>query len=168
MPTIHRLVPCLWFDRQAEAAVNLYVSIFPNSKVGRISRYGEAGKEIHGQEPGAVMAVTFELDGHPFMALNGGPMFKFTEAISFQLNCDTQDEIDHYWEKLRAGGDPNAQQCGWLKDQFGLSWQVVPDTIGAWLTSTDTVARDRAFAAMMKMKKPDVAALQRAFEGESA
>ena len=126
MPTKHRIVPCLWFDNQAEEAAKYYVSIFKNSKIGAISRYGEAGREVHRRPPGSVMTVEFELDGQAFTGLNGGPLFKFNEAVSFQVNCATQAEVDYYWDKLTAGGDPKAQQCGWLKDRFGVSWQVVP------------------------------------------
>ncbi len=129
MPKIQRIAPCLWFDDQGEDAAEYYVSIFKNSRIGTIGRYGEAGQEIHGRPPGSVMIVEFELDGQKFTALNGGPLFKFSEAISFQISCETQEEVDYYWEKLTAGGDENAQQCGWLKDKFGLSWQVVPTIV---------------------------------------
>lgn len=118
--------PCLWFDDQGEEAAKFYTAIFPNSKIVAVTHYSEAGQEVHGKKPGSVMTVEFELNGQPFTALNGGPIFKFNEAISFQIHCDTQDEIDHYWERLGAGGDPNAQQCGWLKDRYGVSWQIVP------------------------------------------
>src|SRR5262245_53508886 len=121
-----KITPCLWFDDQAEPAAGFYTSIFPNSKIGRIARYGEAGFEIHRRPAGTVLTVAFELNGQPFTALNGGPVFKFNEAVSFQIECDSQEEIDYYWEKLGAGGDKKAQQCGWLKDKFGLSWQVNP------------------------------------------
>ncbi|HET7110500.1 MAG TPA: VOC family protein, partial [Gemmatimonadales bacterium] len=126
MATLHPIAPCLWFDDQAEDAAAFYISIFPNSKIVSVARYGEAGKETHGRPPGSVMVVEFELNGQPFTALNGGPVFTFNEAVSFQLYCETQEELDRYWEKLGAGGDPKAQVCGWLKDKFGLSWQVVP------------------------------------------
>ena len=121
-----RIAPCLWFDSQAEQAAAFYISVFKNSRIVNVSRYTEAGREIHQRPVGSVMTVTFELDGQPFTALNGGPVFKFNEAISLQVHCDNQKEIDYYWNALSKGGDPNAQQCGWLKDQFGLSWQVVP------------------------------------------
>jgi predicted 3-demethylubiquinone-9 3-methyltransferase (glyoxalase superfamily) len=123
MPVVKKITPCLWFNNEAEAAAHFYTGIFKNSKIGAISRYGKAGQEYHGRPEGSVMTVAFELDGQPFTALNGGPIFKFTEAISFQIFCDTQQEVDHYWNKLTAGGDPNAQQCGWVKDKFGVSWQ---------------------------------------------
>ncbi|MNF56145.1 3-demethylubiquinone-9 3-methyltransferase [compost metagenome] len=162
---IHTITPCLWFDHQAEAAANFYVGIFPNSKITTISHYGEAGKEIHGKEPGSVLTVGFELDGQGFTALNGGPIFTFTEAVSFQVTCDTQDELDYFWDRLSAGGDDNAKQCGWLKDRYGLSWQVVPAALVAMLTDPDTAGVQRAFTAMLQMKKLDIAALKKAFEG---
>ncbi|MFC5698917.1 VOC family protein [Pseudomonas sp. GCM10022186] len=162
---IHAITPCLWFDDQAEAAANFYIGIFPNSKITAISHYGEAGKEIHGKEPGSVLTVNFELDGQAFTALNGGPIFTFTEAVSFQVHCETQDEVDHYWERLSAGGDDNAKQCGWLKDRYGLSWQVVPAALVAMLTDPDTASAQRVFTAMLQMKKLDIAALKKAFAG---
>ena len=162
-----RIAPCLWFDDQGEDAARFYTSVFPNSKIVAISRYGEAGREVHGRPPGSVLTVAFELDGQPFTALNGGPVFKFNEAVSLQVFCDTQQEVDFYWDKLRAGGDEKAQQCGWLKDKFGLSWQVVPVAMLDMLVDPDYAKSQRAFAAMMKMKKLDIAALKRAFEGEA-
>jgi predicted 3-demethylubiquinone-9 3-methyltransferase (glyoxalase superfamily) len=158
-----RITPCLWFDSQAEEAAKFYTGIFKNSKIGTISRYTESGQEIHGQKPGSVLTVAFELDGAPFTALNGGPVFKFNEAVSLQIYCDTQDEVDHYWNKLSAGGDPNAQQCGWLKDKYGLSWQVVPRVMMEMLTDPDRKKADKAMAAMLEMKKLDIAALERVF-----
>jgi predicted 3-demethylubiquinone-9 3-methyltransferase (glyoxalase superfamily) len=166
MPTFHRITPCLWFDDQAEEAAELYTSIFPNSKITRVARYGEAGKEFHGKEPGSVMTVVFELDGHSFTALNGGPIFKFNEAISLQVNCETQEEVDHYWEKLSAGGDPGAQQCGWLKDRFGVSWQVVPNIVQELLSDNDPVKSQHAMSALLRMKKIDIAVLKQATAGE--
>lgn len=163
--TPHRITPCLWFDRQAEEAANFYTGIFKNSKITQISRYGEAGQEVHGQKPGSVMVVAFELDGHSFTALNGGPVFKFNEAVSFQVQCDTQEEIDDYWRQLSAGGDPDAQQCGWLKDKYGASWQIVPRTMGEMMTSSEAAKSDRVMAAMLKMKKLDLAALNKAYAG---
>ena len=163
--TPHRITPCLWFDRQAEEAANFYTGIFKNSKITQISRYGEAGQEVHGQKPGSVMVVAFELDGHSFTALNGGPVFKFNEAVSFQVQCDTQEEIDDYWRQLSAGGDPDAQQCGWLKDKYGASWQIVPRTMGKMMTSSEAAKSDRVMAAMLKMKKLDLAALNQAYAG---
>ena len=159
------ITPCLWFDGEAEPAANFYVGIFQNSRVTDISRYGEAGREVHGQPAGKVLTVAFELDGRPFTALNGGPQFKFNEAVSFQVPCKDQKEIDHYWEKLGAGGDPAAQQCGWLKDRYGVSWQVFPSRIMDMLQDEDRRKADRAMAAMMEMKKMDLAALERAYRG---
>jgi predicted 3-demethylubiquinone-9 3-methyltransferase (glyoxalase superfamily) len=162
---IHTIVPCLWFDDQAEAAANFYVGIFPNSKITAMSRYGEAGRDVHGREPGSVLTVDFVLDGQRFTALNGGPVFTFNEAVSFQIHCDDQDELDYYWDRLRDGGDPNAQQCGWLKDRYGLSWQVVPIAMLEMLEDSLSERSQRAFAAMMQMKKLDIAALKKAFDG---
>lgn len=157
--------PCLWFDTQAEEAAKFYTSIFKNSKIVTTCRYPDAGKEIHGKPPGSVMTVEFELDGQPFTALNGGPHFKFNEAISFQIECETQEELDGYWEKLSAGGDPAAQQCGWLKDKFGLSWQVVPKGMPEMMNDPDISKAERAFKAMLGMKKLEIEELQRAFVG---
>ena len=166
MMTLQRITPCLWFDNQAEEAARFYTGIFKNSKVTQISHYGEAGQEVHGQKPGSVMIVAFELDGHSFTALNGGPAFKFNEAVSFQVQCDTQEEIDHYWALLSAGGDVKAQQCGWLKDKYGASWQIVPRIMGELMTSGDAARSDRVMAAMLKMKKLDLAVLNHAFAGQ--
>jgi predicted 3-demethylubiquinone-9 3-methyltransferase (glyoxalase superfamily) len=165
MPVVKKITPCLWFDDQAEAAANYYVSVFKNSKITNISRYGEAGKEVHGRKPGSVMTVAFELDGQPFTGLNGGPLFKFSEAISFQVFCDTQAEVDHYWSKLTLGGDPRAQQCGWVKDKFGVSWQIIPAVLMDMLLDPDATKSQRAMAAMMQMKKLDIAALKQAYAG---
>ena len=166
MPAIQKIAPCLWFDHQAEEAAKFYVAIFKNSRIGTISRYGEAGREIHARQPGSVMTVEFELDGQSFTALNGGPLFKFTEAISFQVNCETQEEVDHFWEKLTAGGDPASQQCGWLKDQFGVSWQIVPSVLSALMSGPDPAKSARAMNALLQMKKLDIAALKRAYDGK--
>jgi predicted 3-demethylubiquinone-9 3-methyltransferase (glyoxalase superfamily) len=165
MPRVQRIAPCLWFDSEGEEAAKFYTGIFENSRIGRISRYGEAGREVHGRPSGSVMTVEFELDGQRFTALNGGPVFKFNEAISFQVNCETQKEVDYYWEKLSAGGDPQAQQCGWLKDKFGVSWQVVPTILADLMTDRDTARAGRAMAALLKMKKLDIEGLKRAGEG---
>lgn len=165
MSTLSTITPCLWFDDQAEEAANLYTSIFKNSKINTISRYGEAGRDVHGRPAGSVMAVAFELDGQSFSALNGGPIFKFNEAISLQVHCKDQDEVDYYWSKLGEGGDPQAQQCGWLKDRYGLSWQVVPAVLYDMLNDPESAKSQRAFTAMMQMKKFDIAALQRAYDG---
>jgi predicted 3-demethylubiquinone-9 3-methyltransferase (glyoxalase superfamily) len=168
MQLSHRIAPCLWFDHQAEEAAQYYVSIFRNSRIVSISRYGEAGQEIHHRPPGSVMLVAFELDGQPFTALNGGPVFTFNEAVSLQVYCNTQQEIDYYWEKLSADGDPRAQQCGWLKDKFGLSWQVVPSMMAELVKNHESVSAGRVMTAMLKMKKIDVAELQHAAKAEVA
>ncbi len=165
MPQVRTIVPCLWFDSEAEQAANFYVSVFPNSRIGDISRYGEAGKEFHGRPAGSVLTVAFELDGQPFTALNGGPIFKFNEAVSFQVMCETQEEIDRYWEKLGEGGDPNARQCGWLKDKFGLSWQIVPTIVQQLVSDPSNPGSQRAMQALMGMKKLDIAALKAAYAG---
>src|SRR5262245_22127159 len=162
---LKKFTPCLWFDDQGEEAAKFYTAIFPNSMIVTVTHYSEAGQEIHGKKPGSVMTVEFELNGQPFTALNGGPIFKFNEAISFQIHCDTQEEIDRYWEKLGAGGDPNAQQCGWLKDRYGLSWQVVPTEMLNLFGDPDRARAGRAMQAMLGMKKLDLAALRRAADG---
>jgi predicted 3-demethylubiquinone-9 3-methyltransferase (glyoxalase superfamily) len=164
MASIQRITPCLWFDEQAEDAARFYSGIFPNSRIVAVSRYGKAGHEIHGRPAGSVMTVAFELDGLPFTALNGGPLFKFSEAISLQVNCDSQQEIDYYWERLTAGGDERAQHCGWLKDRYGISWQVVPSVIQD-LVKEGGEKGDRVMSALLKMKKLDLAALTRAAAG---
>ena len=164
MPSAPRITPCLWFDSQAEEAAEYYVGIFKNSKIRNIGRYGEAGKEIHGRSPGSVMIVEFELDGHTFTALNGGPIFKFTEAVSLQVRCKDQKDVDYYWDKLSAGGDPKAQVCGWLKDKYGLSWQIVPDVVPKLLGDHKSAKSQRAMAEMMRQKKPDIAAMQKAYD----
>jgi predicted 3-demethylubiquinone-9 3-methyltransferase (glyoxalase superfamily) len=160
-----RITPCLWFDHQAEEAANYYVGIFKNSRITTVSRYGKAGQEVHGQPPGSVMVVAFELDGQTFTALNGGPLFKFTEAISLQVNCETQAEIDYYWAKLGQGGDATAQQCGWVRDQYGLSWQVVPALLQTLFVGASNEKTDRAMTAVMQMKKLDIAQIQQAYDG---
>lgn len=165
MPSVRHIRPCLWFDNQAEEAANFYVSVFKNSRIIQVARYSEVGVEIHGRAAGSVMTVTFELDGHPFLALNGGPHFKFNEAISFEVGCNTQEEIDYYWQKLTAGGDAKAQQCGWLKDRFGVSWQIVPVTMEEYMADHTSPEAKRVMAAMLKMKKLDLAELERAAAG---
>jgi predicted 3-demethylubiquinone-9 3-methyltransferase (glyoxalase superfamily) len=165
MAAIHRIVPCLWFADQAEEAAKYYIGIFRNSRITATTRYGSAGVEVHGRPPGSVMTVEFELDGQTFTALNGGPHFTFNEAVSFQIMCDTQEEIDYYWDRLTAGGDPKAQVCGWLKDRFGLSWQVVPKGMEEMLKEPESPGARRAFEAMLQMKKIDIDELQRAYEG---
>ena len=160
-----RITPFLWFDHEAEQAAKHYVSIFPNSRIVKVARYGEAGKEVHGRATGSVMTVEFDLDAERFMALNGGPLFKFNESVSFMVHCATQKDVDYYWDKLGAGGDPKARQCGWLKDKFGLSWQVVPTEMLAMLDDPGSPKSQRAFKAMMGMKKLDLEALRRAYAG---
>jgi predicted 3-demethylubiquinone-9 3-methyltransferase (glyoxalase superfamily) len=165
MAITQRITPCLWFDDQAEEAANYYVGIFKNSRIRTITRYSSAGFEFHHRPAGSVMVVSFELDGQTFTALNGGPIFKFNEAVSFQVNCASQEEIDDYWDKLTPGGDPRAQQCGWLKDKYGLSWQVVPDNMDEMLKDAESPGAKRAMEAMMRMKKVDMDALQKAYDG---
>jgi predicted 3-demethylubiquinone-9 3-methyltransferase (glyoxalase superfamily) len=165
MPGIQRITPCLWFDDQAEAAVEFYTAIFRNSRIVRISRYGEAGRDVHGRPAGSVMVVAFELDGQGFTALNGGPVFKFNEAVSFQVHCDTQEDVDYYWTRLSEGGDEKAQQCGWLKDRYGVSWQIVPTVLSEMIGDPDSVRSQRAMKAMLQMKKIDIATLKKAFAG---
>ena len=161
-----KIRPCLWFDDQAEEAAAFYTSIFPDSRITRVTRYGEAGFEFHGKAPGTAMTVAFELDGQTFTALNGGSVFRFNEAVSLQILCATQAEVDHYWERLGAGGPAEAQQCGWLKDRYGLSWQVVPEVLLELLQADDQAAVRRATEAMLRMKKLDIAELRRAFAGQ--
>lgn len=165
MATTQRIIPCLWFTDEAEDAARFYTGIFKNSRIREITRYGTAGQEVHHRPAGSVMTVEFELDGQLFTALNGGPLFKFNEAISLQVMCTTQAEIDYYWEKLTAGGDPKAQQCGWLKDRYGLSWQVVPHGMAEMLKDPESPGARRAMEALLQMKKFDIAAMQRAYEG---
>jgi predicted 3-demethylubiquinone-9 3-methyltransferase (glyoxalase superfamily) len=164
MATTKRIAPCLWFDDQAEAAARYYTGIFKNSRIVAITHYGDAGYEIHRRPAGSVMTVAFELDGQPFTALNGGPAFTFNEAVSFEVNCANQEEIDYYWDKLSAGGDPKAQQCGWLKDKYGVSWQVVPSDMEALFKESGSPAAERVMEAMLKMKKINIAELRRAYE----
>jgi predicted 3-demethylubiquinone-9 3-methyltransferase (glyoxalase superfamily) len=165
MANIQRITPCLWFDSQAEEAAQYYVSIFKNSRIRDISRYGEAGQEIHGRPPGSVMTVELELDGQRFTALNGGPFFQFNEAISLQVYCETQDEVDSYWEKLKEGGDEAAQQCGWLKDKYGVSWQVIPTEMSELFKDHTSENYQRVMTAMLRMKKLDIEELKRAYDG---
>lgn len=162
MSLSQRITPCLWFDHEAEQAAAFYVSIFKNSRIVSVARYTEAGRDIHRREPGSVMTVAFELDGQPFTALNGGPVFKFNEAVSLQVNCDTQQEVDYYWQKLSQSGDPKAQQCGWLKDKYGLSWQIVPKVLPELLKDHKSAQAQRAMEAMLRMKKIEIAELERA------
>lgn len=162
---LQKISPFLWFDSAAEEAVNFYIDIFPNSKIVTTTRYTEESEAVSGQKAGTVMTVGFQLDGQEFAAINGGPHFRFTEAISFVVNCESQQEVDDYWEKLGAGGDPKAQQCGWLKDRFGVSWQVVPIQLPQWLSDPDPARATRVAQAMFQMKKIDLAGLERAAAG---
>jgi predicted 3-demethylubiquinone-9 3-methyltransferase (glyoxalase superfamily) len=160
-----KITPCLWFDTQAEEAANFYTSVFDNGRIKQVSRYGKAGHDVHGKEPGSVMVVEFEIAGQIFTALNGGPQFKFSEAVSFQVMCESQDEIDRFWSKLSEGGKEG--QCGWLKDRYGLSWQIVPAVLPQMITDARGDERERIIGAVMGMKKFDLAALQRAAAGET-
>jgi predicted 3-demethylubiquinone-9 3-methyltransferase (glyoxalase superfamily) len=159
---MQKITPFLWFDYKAEEAAKFYVSIFKNSKIGTITRYGEAGAEVSGKPQGTAMVVTFRLNGQEFMALNGGPHFKFTEAISFVVNCQTQREVDRLWEKLSEDGEEG--QCGWLKDKYGLSWQIVPTVLGRMMQDKDTQKSERVMRAMLKMRKIDIKTLKQAYE----
>ncbi len=163
---MQKITPCLWFDNQAEEAAKFYTSIFKKSKIGNISRYGKEGYEIHGREERTVLTVDFEIEGQSFTGLNGGPVFKFNEAISFVVNCKTQKEVDYYWEKLSEGGDERAQQCGWLKDKYGVSWQIVPDVLGEMLQDKDQNKSERVMKSLLQMKKLDIEELKRAYKGE--
>lgn len=155
-----QIAPCLWFDGQAEEAANFYTSIFKDGKITHVQRYTDAGKETHGREPGSVMVVAFELNGLSFTALNGGPMYKFTPAISFQIECADQAEVDHYWDRLKDGGDPTKQRCGWVEDKFGVSWQVIPKALKEKIADPDREKSKRAYEAVLDMKKLDVTALE--------
>jgi predicted 3-demethylubiquinone-9 3-methyltransferase (glyoxalase superfamily) len=161
---MQKITPFLWFDGKAEEAANFYTSVFKNSKIVSVARYGEEGAKASGRPKGTAMTVAFQLDGQEFVALNGGPHFKFTEAISFVVNCKTQEEVDHYWEKLSTGGDEKAQQCGWLKDKYGLSWQIVPTVLGEMLQDKDPKKSERVMEALLKMKKLDIKTLKQAYE----
>ncbi len=161
---MEKITPCLWFDNQAEEAAKFYVSIFNNSKIEAVTRYGEAGAEASGRPKGTAMTVSFQLEGQDFLALNGGPIFRFGEAISFIVNCKTQEEIDRQWEKLSEGGDEKAQQCGWLKDRYGLSWQIVPAVLGEMLQDKDPKKSESVMKGMLQMKKIDMKALKQAYE----
>jgi predicted 3-demethylubiquinone-9 3-methyltransferase (glyoxalase superfamily) len=157
---MQKITPFLWFNNEAEEAAKFYTSIFKNSRITHVTHYTESGSKAAHQPKGSVMTVAFEIDGQSFTAINGGPVFKFTEAISFVINCETQKEIDDYWEKLSEGGDPNAQQCGWLKDKYGLSWQIVPAQLGELMS--DPSRSEKVMGALLKMKKLDIQTLQEA------
>jgi predicted 3-demethylubiquinone-9 3-methyltransferase (glyoxalase superfamily) len=161
---MQKISPCLWFDDQGEEAAKFYTSIFKDSKIGDVTRYGKEGYEIHGREEGTVMTAEFEIEGQKFLALNGGPIFKFNEAISFQVYCETQEEVDYYWEKLSEGGDEKAQQCGWLKDKYGVSWQIVPTILMKMLKDKDSEKSQRVMKAMLQMHKLDISTLKKAYE----
>ena len=163
--SIQQISPCLWFDGQAEEAARFYISVFKKGKITSVTHYPDVGQDVHHRPAGSVMTVEFVLNGLPFLGLNGGPTFKFNEAVSLMILCDTQAEIDYYWEKLNEGGDPKAQACGWLKDKYGLSWQVAPTLMRRFLKDPKSKATERAFAAMMEMKKLDIAALEKAYKG---
>ena len=167
MAITQRIQPCFWFDDQGEEAARFYTGIFPNSRILSTTRYSDTGQEVHGRPAGSVMTVVFELDGHRFTALNGGPHFTFNEAVSLEVHCANQEEVDYYWERLGEGGDPRAQQCGWLKDRFGVSWQIVPRRLYELLEGPDADASARAMTAMLAMGRLDVAELERAYEGGS-
>ena len=158
--TAKKITPCLWFDTQAEEAAKFYASVFKNSKIGKVSRYGKEGFEVHGKKAGTVMTVEFELEGQKFLALNGGPHFKFNEAVSFQVPCETQEEIDYFWSTLAKDGEEG--RCGWLKDKFGLSWQVFPRALPEMLTDGNSETAQRVMRSMLQMRKIDIAALRRA------
>ena len=166
MLKVQRIVPNLWFDGQAEEAAKYYAKIFKNSKVIRTSKYPNVGQEIHNHKAGTTLTVEFELEGQRFVAINGGPEFKFNEAVSFVVYCYTQEEIDYYWDKLTADGDPSSQQCGWLKDKFGVSWQVVPIELMDMITDHDSERVGRVVSAYLPMKKFDLETLRQAFEGK--
>ena len=157
---MQKISPFLWFNREAEEAANFYTSIFKNSKILHLARYSESGSKAAGLPKGSVMTVAFQIEGQNFTAINGGPAFRFTEAISFVISCESQEEIDHYWDKLSEGGDPKAQQCGWLKDKYGLSWQIVPKVLGQLLS--DPSRSEKVMKALLSMKKPDIKVLQEA------
>jgi predicted 3-demethylubiquinone-9 3-methyltransferase (glyoxalase superfamily) len=161
---VQKINPFLWFGYQAEDAVKFYVSVFKNSKIGIITRYGKEGYEIHRMEEGTIMTVDFEIEGQKFVALNGGPMFKFNEAISFQVNCKDQKEVDYYWENLSEGGDKNAQQCGWLKDKYGVSWQIVPILLAKMMQDKDIKKSQKVMKAMLQMHKIDINTLCQSYE----
>lgn len=160
-----KIAPCLWFDGQAEDAAKFYTSVFMNSKILQVSHYTQAGYDIHKRPAGSVMTVSFELDGTRFTALNGGPNFKFNEAVSLEIDCKSQEEVDYFWEKLTAGGG-SPGPCGWLKDKYGLSWQVVPTQMNEWMLDKDQAKADRVMEAMLQMRKLDIATLEKAYEGK--
>ena len=159
---MQKITPCLWFDSNAEEAVNFYASVFKNSKISAVARYGDAGAKVAGRPKGSVMTILFELDGQKFMALNGGPVFKFTPAISLMVDCGTQEEVDRLWEQLSSGGEKG--QCGWLQDKYGLSWQIVPTVLGEMMQDKDAGKSERVMKALLQMKKLDIMGLKQAYE----
>ena len=161
--TTQKITPCLWFDSQAEEAANAYISIFNNSRIARVSRYGREGHEIHGKQAGSVMAVEFEIECQKFVALNGGPQFKFNEAVSFQVHCETQEEVDYFWNRLTEEGEEGS--CGWLKDKYGVSWQIVPAALPKMLMDPDQERSKRVTKAFLQMRKLDIGQLERAYKG---
>lgn len=165
MATIQKIIPNLWFDKEAEDAAKFYTSVFKNSKTGKTTHYGKEGFEIHGMPEGTVMTIEFELEGQQFVGLNGGPYFKFSEAVSFIVNCNNQEELDYFWNKLKEGGDEKSQQCGWLKDKFGLSWQIVPEVLSDMIANGTKEQSERVMKALLQMKKLDVAVLEKAYKG---
>ena len=162
---VQKIIPFLWFDKQAEEAAWFYVSIFKNARIGEVTRYGREGYEVHGMEEGIVMTVDFEIEGQKFVALNGGSAFKFNEAISFQVLCETQEDVDYHWEKLSEGGDSKAQQCGWLKDRYGVSWQIVPQLLVKMIQDKDIEKSQKVVKAMLQMQKIDIETLRQAYDG---
>ena len=165
MARVQKNTPCLWFDHQAEQAAEFYVSIFRNSGIEAVTHYGKQSSERQGKPAGSVLTVTFRLEDQTFTALNGGPKFPLSPAFSLVVHCESQNEVDQYWEKLGAGGDPSWQACGWLQDKFGLSWQIVPEAFLAMMSASDPIKAERAMSAMMQMKKLDLPSLQRAYDG---
>ncbi len=166
MATMQKIISNLWFDRNAEEAVNFYTTVFKNSKIGRVSHYGKEGFEIHGMPDGTVLTIEFWLNDQEFLALNGGPVFKFNEAVSFIISCDSQEEIDYYWERLGEGGDEKAQQCGWLKDKYGLSWQIVPKILNDMLSDPDKSKTERVMKVLFPMKRLEINTFMQAFAQE--
>ena len=163
--SLKKITTCLWFDTEGEEAANHYISVFPNSAITHIQRYTAAGQEIHGKPPGSVMTVEFNLNGHRFVALNGGPHFKHSEAVSFQVECADQAEVDHFWEKLGEGGDEKRRECGWLADRWGVAWQVVQKLLIDYLQDKDEEKVNRVTSAMMAMKKMEIEGMKKAYEG---
>jgi predicted 3-demethylubiquinone-9 3-methyltransferase (glyoxalase superfamily) len=161
-----KITTCLWFDNQAEEAAQFYTRVFPDSRMGKTVHYGKEGFDIHGRPEGSVMTVEFEINGQSFVALNGGPAFTFNEAVSFQVHCETQEEIDYYWENLAAGGEESAQQCGWLKDRYGVSWQIVPTIFSELMSDAEQEKSQRVMKALLHMKKLDIETLKQAYQGK--